>query len=70
MNAKRKPKKTLWPVVLLVLLGGWVVGEFYRLPTVQTVRTAFAATEIEVSAIWYADVDAYGEIKGKKAQLR
>ncbi|MDF1614505.1 hypothetical protein [Desulfurivibrio dismutans] len=70
MTEKRKPKKLLWPVVLLVLLGGWAVGEFYRLPPVQTVRAAFAATQIEVSAIWYADLDVYREIKGKENQLR
>ncbi len=67
MNQDKKRKK-LPAILLLALLAGWGLSEFYRLPTVKTVREAFATTEIEVSAIWYADIDAYRDIRGKKTQ--
>lgn len=54
---------------LLILALGWGLAAFYQLPEVRQVRASFAASDIEVAAIWYADLDAYREIRLKRGQL-
>lgn len=67
--ARRGPGILLLALLLALPAGGWGLREFYRLPEVRQVKAAFAATEIQVSAIWYGDLDIYREIRLKREQL-
>lgn len=68
-KAKAKRLKRLLLALLLVLPPGWGIREFHRLPEVRQVKASFAASEIQVSAIWYGDLDIYQEIRIKRGQL-